>query len=377
MKKQKNYQKFWQIRKALRGLKRLSKKKWRIVHAKSYIRSIVLENIQIYKDNGFNPPNTTSIYRPIFVPENLSIWNNYDKTVQVFKDIKQFGLKDRRPIIIHLDKLVNIDPSSALVLVSEIYRCKNLRKYRNRDFVTGTYPRNKDAHRLLAEMGFFNLLDMMDAISGDGDNNNQELYWKFETYNNVDAEFIDWFVSLIEKYVVAMDARARAHLVAAIKEAMQNTLDHAYLHPTIYPTMDRRWFLSMSLNPIEHEVRIMLYDQGVGIPATLPTTTLETIRTLLAAVVPMGPSSNDGEIIRLATHKYRTRMDQSGRGRGFYDMKKFVEQCSDGELRIRSNRGFYTYINKTETVGDNAASVGGTVVEFRFKSADLVQMDDG
>ena len=343
------------------------------------LSKILAQNAAIYRSQGFNPPSDVS-RKPIFLPHELSFWNNYEATVRTLSDIKETAFVENRPMVVHFEKVEKIDPSAALVLVSEIYRCKHLRASRQGEIIQGTYPTNETVHRLLSEMGFFTLLELQDAIEpidpADRDLN-EPLYWKFESAKNVDTQFIDWFVSLVEKYVIPMNEIARRRLIAAMVEAMQNTLDHAYREPTRYQSMNDRWFLSMSLSPNNHEVRILLYDQGVGIPQTMNRDTFEIITSAVKDFfVPRGFRASDGEMIKIATHMFRTRTGQSGRGRGFGNMKDFVDKSSDGELRILSNRGRYTYINGIEEYGDESMSAGGTVIEFRFRSEEAVHMED-
>jgi len=53
-----------------------------------------------------------------------------------------------------------------------------------------------------------------------------------------------------------------------------------------------------------------------------------------------------------------------------------VDVCSDGELTVLSNRGRYTYIAGTDTYADESLSIGGTVIEWRFRHDGSVDMED-
>ena len=158
---------------------------------------------------------------------------------------------------------------------------------------------------------------------------------------------------------------------------MSNTLDHA--HPlgsrVTGETMPHRWWLSSWINVAQREVMIMLFDQGVGIPVTLGPQRYGLVRT---ALVNLGLSERpgDGEMIRAATELFRTGTGQVGRGCGFRDMKRFIDACDDGELRVLSNCGWYSYMGGTESYGDESMSIGGTMIEWRFRQQGSVDLKD-
>ena len=64
----------------------------------------------------------------------------------------------------------------------------------------------------------------------------------------------------------------------------------------------------------------------------------------------------------------RTMTGQSGRGKGFPRMKRFVENSPDGELLVYSNRGKYLYSSgPIEDFSDGMESLGGTLVLWRLR----------
>lgn len=318
--------------------------------------------------------------RQIVLPDRLCFKTNFSDTATCLDQIRRNCLIDNVPVMLHFEHVAHLDPAAALVLVAEIYRCRNLRTYAGGWIVNGTYPRNPAIYKLMRDMGFFNLLNIRDdrpeepRLDEDG-----SAYLGFITDSTVDGAMVDQFVTVIENHILKMNPVARGKLVGAIKEAMSNTLDHAHLLKTDYQSMPNRWWLSSRVNVKEHEVVIMLFDQGVGIPRTLEPTTYEAVlATLVNLSTLRGVSKqpSDGEMIKAATELHRTGTGQSGRGKGFRNMKQFVDSCPDGELRVLSNRGVYHYMSGTEQVEDQALSVGGTVIEWRFRSEETVVMHD-
>jgi hypothetical protein len=129
-------------------------------------------------------------------------------------------------------------------------------------------------------------------------------------------------------------------------------------------------------------VSIMLFDQGVGIPNTIDLEALERVRglsDLFSRILGGGPG--DGALIWAATELHRTSTGQSGRGRGFRDMKRFTEACGDGSLRVLSNSGEYVYScnpgrDPSESARDFRYSIEGSLLEWRFRTPETVEMPD-
>lgn len=314
----------------------------------------------------------------IVLPAVFSFHRNHRETTEAIARMRQAALRDGRPVMVHLSAVTELDPSAALALVAEIFRIRHLR---SQSTVTGSYPRSRTVYELLVEMGFFKLLQIEEhyGIPKDTNDPSRPVFLPFISGNKVEAKDIDAFVAVIEKQLIPMNDVARGKLVGAIIEAMNNTLDHAHPHTVHGETMPNRWWMSSWINVADREVMIMVFDQGVGIPVTLTPTRYERIRSALAgnASFPgLTAQPSDGEIILAATELYRTSTHQRGRGKGFRNMKQFVSACSDGQLRVLSNRGRYSYMRGTERFDNESLSIGGTMIEWRFRHEGSVEMED-
>lgn len=316
--------------------------------------------------------------RPVILPQVFSYSENYEETQRAINEIIYHGIKRSTPIEVRFDKVEKIEPAATLALAAEIYRCRKLRVFRRGEFVTGNYPESALINANLSEFGFYSLLKIADRpkISDQIDQTERPIFLRFLTSNRVEPQLADRFVSIIETHVLEIDRVARGRLVGAIKEAMGNVDEHAYKRPSEVQSMSKRWYLSARVNLKTHEVMIILYDQGIGIPGTIEPDLIEKIRAALAFETDSSLQVSDGYTIKLATELWRTGTGQQGRGRGFRDMKRFVGLCADGELTVLSNRGRYTYVvsgEKHETLDE---SLGGTVIQWRFRNDDPLQMTD-
>jgi hypothetical protein len=314
----------------------------------------------------------------IIMPKAFSLTTNYDETINVISKMRSHCLQDRRPVMLHFTTVEVIEPAAALVLVAEIDRLRSLRGHAA---VTGTYPNNHAIYELLCDMGFYSLLKVVEIVQRPraNDDPSQPVFLRFLSENRVPAEQVDRFVGIIEKHIFSLNHLARERLVAAIIEAMANTLDHSHPFPSAGETMRNRWWLTSRINVAANEVTIVIFDQGVGIPKTLGATAYESIRAALAnaSKFRLTAQPSDGEMILAATEYHRSGTGAKGRGRGFADMKRFVDVCTDGELRVLSNKGSYHYVSGAEGYDNARTSLGGTLIEWRFRHDGVVEMSDG
>lgn len=314
----------------------------------------------------------------LILPAQFSLSANYEPTASILEAIREVALRRGQRILLHFEHVTDIEPAAALALVSEIYRVRNLR---TASFITGTYPRDWDVYLALSNMGFFKFLSIVDRADAPraAPDPSKPIYLKFMTDNRADWGLADQFVTIVENNLMQFNDLARQRLVKAIGEAITNTLDHAHPPDADGDPMRNRWWLSAWLHLEKKEVAIIVLDKGVGIPSTLPPSDYERISAFLNNLLQLRLSSSpsDGELILAATEYHRSGTGSGERGRGFSDMKQFIDICSDGELRVLSNRGSYHYMRGQEQFENNQVSIGGTVIEWRFRHlGGLVEFED-
>jgi hypothetical protein len=326
--------------------------------------------------------------KTLVLPRVFSLVDNYEETATTLDKLRTTVLKENKPVMLHFEKMEHIDPSAALTLVAEIYRCRKLRVWRNNgSFVTGTYPRHPAVRKQLSDMGFYGLLDVLDDLGvPEEDSEIRPAFLRFMTGNQVLSRLIAEFVAVVQRHeIVTLNPQAQRRLVGALIEAMSNADEHGYRKAGNVSRMNRRWWISASIDVVNREVCVMLFDQGVGIPVTLDLSLYDKVAMPLfnqewLQLLRSKPS--DGVIVKAATELHRTSTQQSGRGKGFRDMKAFVDQCKTGTLRVLSNRGQYHYVGGSdhesadEGYTDVQQSLGGTLIEWRICSDQMLVMDD-
>lgn len=303
---------------------------------------------------------------PIMVPEVFSLRENHQQTVATVKVLRDTVLSDKRPVQLYFDQLKKLEPAAALLLVAEIFRCRQLRPFRTGYSVTGNYPADREIFFLLRELGFFRALSVDShekQIPDDRPRGERPHFIGFQTMNSVHPELAARFCDVVAAGAFEMSPLSRVKMIASLKEAMQNAHEHAYRTEGDYDVMRRRWWLAGHINPAHNEMMVMILDQGVGIPNTLEPKLFEQISSLLK----LNWAVSDSTMIAAATQIRRTSTNQSGRGRGFDDMKRFIDSCTDGELRVCSNAGQFIYTKNKEETADYDGSIGGTLVEWRVR----------
>lgn len=317
-------------------------------------------------------PNRSRV--PIMVPKVLSLRENYAETVKFISDIRHQALTEYRPVDLFFSELESIEPAALTVLTAEIFRCRKLRRIGGRPAVSGYYPSDPEIYRQLREIGFFRLLEIVDRHppTADKDARPSKMVLPFLTDAIVtpdrSADFIDALSELIGD-AVPMDERSKRYLQGAIIEAMKNAGEHAYKLRTRHQPLGHRWWLTGAVDHEAREAFILLFDQGVGIPATLEPELRDIVQSLTQLE---GMAPRDSLMIEVATRPGNTSTGQSGRGKGFKTMRKFIDACDDGELFVYSDHGHYVYARGGTARGDQPLSIGGTLIQWRFKHSETL-----
>lgn len=332
-----------------------------------------LKRVRLYFALSYKLPLSSDKDRvPLLVPKVLSLKTNFDETIALINDIRKIVFDLRHKVFLHFNELDEIEPAAALLLVAEIFRCNNLRPARNGSRVFGNYPKHEKALIALREMGFYRLLRVSDmpSLANNEEERAGPLFMQFRSMTKVNAQFAAAFCAIVSRGVFDLGSENRRRMVAALKEAMGNAHEHAYVRAAEYPSMRHRWYVSAYLDPARCEMLVVILDQGIGIPNRLDANTYDTINAALKfRLVPSlnGIVPSDGHMIAAATELHRTSTGRRGRGKGFRDMKRLVGACDDGELRVRSNRGSYVFTKSLETIEDHRVSISGTLIEWRIR----------
>ena len=233
---------------------------------------------------------------PIQLPRQISLNQNFEETAVLLNEIRHLVLHERQPVFLIFDEVEYVEPAAALVLTAEIYRCRNLCRTRIGHSVHGSYPKEPELFFQLREMGFYQLIEVQDfsrtlPTEAVGD---WTRFLPFRSFQRVESEKVRDFHKAVFSDFPSFSGATKRGLQGAIIEAMQNAVDHAYTLEPDFQTMSHRWWLGGAVDTKREELTFILFDQGVGIPRTLPQTLGELFRNL----VPRDLLSQDGFMIK-------------------------------------------------------------------------------
>lgn len=297
-------------------------------------------------------------------PESFSLDDNFDAVVSTLAVIRRESRvpknKPSEQVFILLQNIAKISPSGALVLAAEIFRWTRLPSARRlKASMPGQW--NPEVRKLLADMGFFKLLGLESYIRpNNGDNNIR--YVQFRTGTKSEgADAIEFLKDDLEPIVGEIPGSQ--YMYAAITEAMTNVRQHAYPNDRIVTN----WWLSASYDTEKGEVRILIYDQGVGIPSTLSgKLTQDIVETL---------SKNHAGLIEKAHDLARSASKEKHRGKGLgTDVRGYFDRLNCcGHYRVISLKGEYVYkkiVTDSTSKRNHESPLRGTLIEWSLKLQD-------
>ena len=274
--------------------------------------------------------------------------------------------------------LRQISAGAALVLAAEYDRIARL---------SGRAPATVDVHKwdpivatVLSRLGFFELLQLA----------------PYED-EPPDAPFIEKMISKTDTNIsegtaairrlfdkIGGSNSLRVDLGSAVTDGVENVVGHAY-PPDQYGRKVKVpfwWFLG-SADPISRHITLVIYDQGITIPKSLPAKwALEDITRLFLERfgIPFSRSdtSSHGRAIDAAMRIGATSTNQSNRGKGLAKILEIIRRCPEGRLRIVSGCGECVYsADGVNIVRNHDIPLMGTYVELMASFGDEEGGTDG
>lgn len=333
----------------------VSKKKLRSDRRRQSFRSVSTGHRVSYQPTGPYGPYGLIIE----CPEVFCLEENFDGVVEVLHRIRSQSKRHRneRPYI-DFRQIRRLTPSAALVLAAELHRW-NFRRPGKRLQTIDAEEWDAKIRRLLGDMGFSELLHVKLPVATEAGSEDETRYVKFRSGRRANGEaFSRLRTEDLEPIVGAMPRRH--HLYAAVTEAMTNVVQHAYPEGTQPPTC-ARWWLSASRNAATAQVSIMIYDQGVGIPVTLPRKFAEQVKAW---------ARNDhARMIEAAHELMRTSTAEPHRGHGLErDIRGYLEVLDcPATYHVMSLKGEYVYERGGgQTLKSHSKPLNGTLIEWKL-----------
>lgn len=269
--------------------------------------------------------------------------------------------------------LKTVTPAAALVLAAEFERA---------GLLTGITPTVYNVEKwaenvldTLWDIGFFDIVGFPTGVSKPKLDEDFVLLpmRSGDTADSVAiAELIDNLKALYpDGHCDAAASGALVHLYGAMVEAVVNVCRHAYPQQGRYPYRPvRRWWMTGAVDRRERWTQAVIFDQGVTIPISLPDWQhYARWQTRIASKLGLAPSpedyKSDGEAIATAVEEAVSSTGDPHRGHGLAQMRDFVNQCSEGYLRIMSRCGEVVFLpGGKRDIKTYDVSIGGTLIEW-------------
>ncbi|MDE0646026.1 MAG: hypothetical protein OXH84_07320 [Gammaproteobacteria bacterium] len=302
----------------------------------------------------------------ITCPEQLSLEHDRTGVIDVVRHIRYVSSVPSKNPYIDFRKIQTVSLSGALILVAELDRWNKLKRSdEDRLNTIDVHEWNSKIRYSLGQMGFFQLLkanyprDLQMADKAEHFDSFQ--YVKYRTDSKLDGQAIEEFRRNQLEPVLGTIPSPK-HFYGALIEAMTNVDYHAYGDKVHYPN----WWLSAAIDKTTKETRIMLFDQGAGIPKTIPKNFVDAFVSVFG--------NNHAKLIEAAHTLGLSASKKKNRGIGLQrDVKNYWDiMKKDGSYSVQSLKGEYTLEKMcgvvTETrVENHQSELPGTLIEWRIK----------
>jgi hypothetical protein len=301
----------------------------------------------------------------IALPERLDFEENYEATASHFQALRQATQDVSRVSSLRFNDIKYISPSAALVLASEVDRW-NQRSGRTLRAEVESW--DKQIERLLCEMGYFELLKIPHPSDMSESTDMTFLRFKRGDLGDRDAGKLAKQLRVEIEALVGFGIK-KHFLFEGLSEAITNVCQHAY--PDTGGYLAKQWWLSASYDRQIRELSVIFFDQGAGIPGTLPKWKFfERVRDFFN-------NWSDSQKIEAAMEAGRSSSGLAERGKGLQNLVEFARSHREGHLSIYSLQGMYRMMSKLGDGEQNARtkterrdyknSVGGTLIEWSVK----------
>ena len=340
----------------------LKTKQWNKIHVRNLMRRKVTRKNNSYKKYS-RKSNLSKSKIQITCPEILSLNKNFDDVVKLIGEIRRASKRHRNEKVeIDFKPIRKVAPAAALVLAAELFRWNRLRK--SKLVVVDVNDWDKKVRNHLEEMGFFELLDVSPSFNEQiASTDTGTRYVKFATGSKADGDtFVKWRTKYLDPHI---ELPHKNLLFSAVTEAMTNVVHHAYPKSR---TSVNHWWVSAAFDLNQRRVRLLIYDQGIGIPETLPRTHAKYLQRFAT----LNLLDDHGKLIQQA-HKLNRSSVNKDRGFGLSDIKRYIEELDyAGIYRVKSLKGEYIVEmskrrNMTEKNRNSSKQLNGTLIEWDIR----------
>lgn len=377
--------------------KRMKKRSiWKkIDHDKNFIKPLYYDKLKLYENRKAkkfrkykNTKTSITNYKDnqeetkIKLHKHIDFEDNIENLVTITKDIDNFmksSLKEK--FSIDHKKIETITIGGLLYLVGQISKITTAKyndgKYHLKYNKKIGLKNNDRIKYLFYKIGYWNYFGISKPYKlNQGAMDNYFLSIETSNISNVDLlnkikRFINDNVNFLQD-----DYSLEYQFDDTIKEAMGNSIEHAYNHDFSELGKERgKWWICGHYDKQNNSLELVFYDYGIGIRNSMKYNLgTEADRVLMDKI--KDSSRSDADLIEIAINGNLTKYEKykkHDRGKGFKRFKNFAKASGfDCELTIVSNTGKYKLSyngsSKTETVSKTKLSgnIDGMLIKWKI-----------
>jgi len=281
----------------------------------------------IYRNHKFGLNIKNNYRKTLYTPANFSVVDNPNITMQFFQKI-EYEILSGNPIKIDMKKVENLTFDSLLYIIAMFDYLKAMNIHFS---VRGNLPLNEKFKIIVIESGFLSFFE-----SNLNEIKYNENYLQIKSGDYTNSDIAKHLILFISKHI----NKSRTELFDLYRifiEMMANTKQHAYILKNNTPYS--KWYLMAKYEKDLKKVKFVFLDTGVGIAKTISKKISEKIFYVFSG-------AKDSDLIHSALKgEFRSRTEESWRGKGLPNIKKFSAEKYVEDLTIVSNKG---YINCTK-----------------------------
>lgn len=320
---------------------------------------------------------------------------DFEKNIKnLFKITNQFSKHInshiRKSFIINHNELKDVSIDGLLYLVSQITKLNKVKKIDNeKRFLKynkkfGLKNADEKLKHLFHEIGYWNYFGIKKPYNvSKSIEDTYFLSLKSSIVSDIDSlndikKFINTKVSIFNDY------NLEYKLDDAIKEAMGNSLEHAYPDDFVEIGKDRlRWWICGHFDKKTKVLQIVFYDYGIGIRESMSRNMGEEAKKYLWDSLSDNFIKDDSDLIEQAIDgklsKYKSYTERD-RGKGFKRFQDLAQSLSlDCELKVISSKGKYTFTydniskNKTQKKENLNQIIDGMLIKWTIKLGEVYE----
>lgn len=281
----------------------------------------------------------------IVLPERLNFNNDLESTALHFNAIRKLTENKIVPHkvyklgMVNFDYLKSISTSASLVLTAELSKWDDAIRNRLTPSIANWDPEILVSFR---DLGFFDLFRTkpvdFDRFKNESTQNRHIVkYIKGRCGDDQKTRILKAGITEI----IGDEINKWRFLHSGLSEAIVNVSHHAYPKEQGYSEGDKNWYLTASFDNSNKELKVVFYDQGIGIPKSLPASKFREKVFEFLSTIPIAERMRDENLLKAAVQLDRTSTDEPDRGKGLQDLLEFTRQRRDGSLSILSLKGLF------------------------------------